>query len=84
MGFRVWLRTTDLLGVRRSWRGNWRLPDGAQPLPNAYAWPTHEACWNLGGWPMLEEFTVDVWAPSLLVWSCLAARPIAKSITKSP
>ena len=29
---------------------------------------------DLGGWPMLEEFTVDQWAPNLLVWGYLAAR----------
>jgi len=30
--------------------------------------------WDLGGWPMLEEFTVDHWAPNLQVWGYLAAR----------
>ena len=44
-------------------------------VPNAYSWPTTEAYWDLGGWPMLEEFTVDAWADNILVWGYLAERP---------
>jgi endoglucanase len=55
-----------------TWPITWII--GKATVPNAYAWPTHEAYWDLGGWPMLEEFTVDLWAPNLLVWGYLAAR----------
>ncbi len=44
-------------------------------LPNVYAWPAAEAYWDLGGRPMLEEFTVDHWADNILVWGYLAERP---------
>lgn len=47
---------------------------GKATVPSAYDWPTHQAYWDLGGWPMLEEFTVDRWEPNLLVWGYLAAR----------
>lgn len=55
-----------------TWPITWII--GKATVPDAYAWPTHEAYWDLGGWPMLEEFTVDLWAPNLLVWGYLAAR----------
>ncbi|TWT49486.1 Endoglucanase D precursor [Rubripirellula amarantea] len=55
-----------------SWPIKWHL--GKVTTPNPYAWPTHEAYWDLGGWPMLEEFTVDAWAPNVLVWGYLAMR----------
>ena len=42
--------------------------------PDPYAWPTSEAYWDLGGWPALNEFTVDAWAPNISVWGYLAAR----------
>lgn len=33
-GQHVWLRTTDLLGVQRTWRGDWRQPaDNTVPTP---------------------------------------------------
>ena len=48
---------------------------GKATVPDAYAWPTHQAYWDLGGWPMLEEFTVDAWAPNVLVWGYLMVRP---------
>lgn len=33
-GQHVWLRTTDLLGVQRTWRGDWRKPaDNSVPTP---------------------------------------------------
>lgn len=55
-----------------TWPITWIV--GKAMYPDAYSWPTHEAYWDLGGWPMLEEFTVDAWAPNLLVWGYLAAR----------
>lgn len=55
-----------------TWPITWII--GKATVPDAYAWPTTEAYWDLGGWPMLEEFTVDQWAPNLLVWGYLAAR----------
>ena len=55
-----------------TWPITWYL--GKITTPNPYAWPTAEAYWDLGGWPMLEEFTVDAWAPNVQVWGYLAAR----------
>ena len=55
-----------------AWPITWII--GKATVPDAYSWPTHEAYWNLGGWPMLEEFTVDTWTPNLLVWGYLAAQ----------
>ena len=43
-------------------------------VPDPYAWPTNEAYWDTGGWPGLNEFTVDAWAPNVSVWGYLAAR----------
>ncbi|TWT83499.1 Endoglucanase D precursor [Planctomycetes bacterium CA13] len=54
------------------WPITWVI--GKATVPDAYAWPTHQAYWDLGGWPMLEEYTVDRWAPNVLVWGYLAAR----------
>jgi hypothetical protein len=55
-----------------TWPITWII--GKSTVPDAYSWPTAEAYWDLGGWPMLEEFTVDLWSPNLLVWGYLAAR----------
>ncbi|TWU59994.1 Endoglucanase D precursor [Rubripirellula tenax] len=55
-----------------TWPIKWVIGNVTQPNP--YAWPTHEAYWDLGGWPMLEEFTVDAWTPNVLVWGYLAFR----------
>lgn len=54
------------------WPIRWIL--GKPSEPNPYEWPTHEAYWDLGGWPMMEEFTVDAWAPNVYVWGYLAFR----------
>lgn len=54
------------------WPITWVI--GKATVPDAYAWPTTQAYWDLGGWPMLEEFTVDNWTPNVLVWGYLAAR----------
>ena len=56
-----------------TWPITWVI--GKSMVPNAYSWPTTEAYWDLGGWPMLEEFTVDAWADNILVWGYLAERP---------
>jgi len=55
-----------------TWLITWII--GKSMKPSAYEWPTHEAYWDLGGWPMLEEFTVDAWTPNILVWGYLSAR----------
>jgi endoglucanase len=55
-----------------TWPITWII--GKATVPSAYEWPTAQAYWDLGGWPMLEEFTVDLWAPNLLVWGYLSAR----------
>jgi endoglucanase len=55
-----------------TWPITWVI--GKSMKPNAFEWPTHEAYWDLGGWPMLEEFTVDNWTPNVLVWGYLAGR----------
>ncbi len=55
-----------------TWPITWYL--GKVTVPDPYAWPTHEAYWDLGAWPMLEEFTVDAWTPNVLVWGYLALR----------
>ncbi len=61
------------------WNGNyitWPITYiiGRTMQPNAFAWPTTEAYWDLGGWPMLEEFTVDHWSDNIIVWGYLAER----------
>jgi endoglucanase len=43
-------------------------------VPNPYDWPVNQAYWDIGGWPALNEFTVDSWAPNITVWGYLAAR----------
>lgn len=55
-----------------TWPITWHLSRNTTPSP--YDWPTNEAYWDLGGWPATEEFTVDIWAPNVLVWGYLAAR----------
>jgi endoglucanase len=55
-----------------TWPITWII--GKSMKPSAYEWPTHEAYWDLGGWPMLEEFTVDSWTPNVIVWGYLSAR----------
>lgn len=42
--------------------------------PHPLAWPVNEAYWDTGGWPALNEFTVDAWTPNVAVWGYLAAR----------
>ncbi|MDQ3813321.1 MAG: glycoside hydrolase family 9 protein, partial [Armatimonadota bacterium] len=56
-----------------TWPITWYLSKYTTPDP--YAWPTHESYWDLGAWPMLEEYTVDVWVPNIQIWGYLAARP---------
>jgi endoglucanase len=56
-----------------TWPITWII--GKAMKPSAYEWPTHEAYWDLGGWPMLEEYTVDAWAPNVIVWGYLSGRP---------
>lgn len=51
---------------------------GSQMQPNAYAWPANEFYFDLGSWPMLEEFVIDTWAPTVQVWGYLAARESLK------
>ena len=55
-----------------TWPITWFLSKNTVPDP--YDWPTSEAYWDLGQWPMLEEFTVDAWSPNVQVWGYLAAR----------
>ena len=59
-----------------TWPITWFLSKNTVPSP--YDWPTAEAYWDLGQWPMLEEFTVDAWSPNVQVWGYLAARPTLK------
>lgn len=59
-------------GTHITWPITWFLSKNT--TPNPYEWPTHEAYWDLGGWPMLEEFTVDRWDSNVSVWGYLAAR----------
>ena len=59
-----------------TWPITWYLSKNTVPSP--YEWPTNEAYWDLGQWPMLEEFTVDAWAPNVQVWGYLAARAALK------
>ena len=56
-----------------TWPIKWHL--GEPTVPNVYAWPVSEAYFDLGRWPMLEEFTVDKWASNIWVWGYLSARP---------
>jgi endoglucanase len=55
-----------------TWPITWYLSKVTTPDP--YVWPTTEAFWDLGAWPMLEEFTVDAWSNNVQVWGYLAAR----------
>lgn len=55
-----------------TWPIKWYV--GRTMSPNTFAWPVTEAYWDLGGWPMLEEFTVDHWADNVLVWGYLGWR----------
>lgn len=42
--------------------------------PAASEWPIPEAYFDIFLYPAINEFTVDVWAPNVLVWGYLAAR----------
>ncbi len=55
-----------------TWPITYFLSGNTTPYPTA--WPTNEAYWDTGGWPALNEFTVDAWAPNVSVWGYLAAR----------
>ena len=55
-----------------TWPITWFL--SRNTVPDPYSWPTNEAYWDIGGWPALDEFTVDAWAPNVAVWGYLAAR----------
>jgi endoglucanase len=47
---------------------------GAACTPNPFAWPTPEAHFDIFLYPMITEFTVDIWASNLYVWGYLSAR----------
>jgi endoglucanase len=59
-----------------NWPITWFV--GKDTTPDAYSWPVNEAYWDVGGWPALNEFTVDTWAPNIQVWGYLAARDALK------
>lgn len=42
--------------------------------PPASDWPLHEAFWDIFLFPMMLEWTVDVWDKNVYVWGYLAAR----------
>jgi len=64
-----------------NWKGgfwDWPIPfisksDGCFPHP--YDWPLDEAYFDINLFISMDEFTVDNWAPNVLVWGYLAARP---------
>jgi endoglucanase len=47
---------------------------GQACTPGPFAWPTPEAQFDIFLYPMITEFTVDIWASNLYVWGHLSAR----------
>jgi endoglucanase len=45
-----------------------------QCIPPANTWPIPEAYFDIYLYPMINEFTVDIWAGNLYAWGYLAAR----------
>jgi len=43
--------------------------------PDAYSWPLEEAYFDIWVLVSQNEYVIDSWAPNVLVWGCLAARP---------
>ncbi len=43
--------------------------------PDAYSWPLTEAYFDVWVLVSANEFVIDTWAPNVLVWGYLAARP---------
>jgi endoglucanase len=60
-GFWDWPVTTNLVKPEVCW-------------PNPYDWPLTEAYFDIFLFVSMDEFTVDTWAPNVLVWGYLAAR----------
>ena len=47
---------------------------GARTMPDARAWPIHEAYWDVFLYPCIAEWTVDQWDKTVFGWGYLAAR----------
>ena len=43
--------------------------------PDPYSWPLTEAYFDIFLYVGMNEFVIDTWAPNILVWGYLAARP---------
>ncbi len=64
-----------------NWKGgfwDWPIPfiskhDGCYPHP--YDWPLDEAYFDINLFISMNEFTVENWAPNVIAWGYLAARP---------
>ena len=55
-----------------TWPVTWFF--GKNTTPHPLSWPSAEAYWDTGGWPALQEFTIDAWSPNVLSWGYLAGR----------
>lgn len=66
------------------WKGgfwDWPIPFISKPqicYPNPYDWPLAEAYFDIYLFISMNEFVIDTWAPNILVWGYLSARPPKK------
>ncbi|PAW78038.1 MAG: hypothetical protein B9S32_09125 [Verrucomicrobia bacterium Tous-C9LFEB] len=67
-----------------NWKGgfwDWPIPFISKPqvcYPNPYEWPLAEAYFDIHLFVSMNEYVIDSWAPNILVWGYLAARPPMK------
>ena len=65
----------NLMGPPPSWVTQWFVTP-VNSAPQMGAWPVAESYWDVQGWPMVNENTVQQsMAPAVYVWGYLAARP---------
>jgi len=56
----------------------WKVPYLNKPsvcYPQVLDWPVEETYFDIYMWPSMNEFVIEQWAPNVLVWGYLAARP---------
>lgn len=68
---------TDYFNHRNSfWDINLRFVNKPEIIwPDAYSWPLTEAYFDAWVLVSANEYVIDTWAPNVLVWGYLAARP---------
>lgn len=68
----------DLCNNRSSRFHIWPVASIDKPgvcYPQVYNWPLEETYFDIYLWVSMNEFVIEQWAPNVLVWGYLAARP---------